>query len=60
MQEHLHTGPVNILVYGLSAWVVFNLIRFTAAAMVTSDNPMLDKVGRILGASISFNAGGIN
>lgn len=52
-EGHWHTGVENVLVYGLSAIVVFNLWRI-AAAHVAKQDGMIGQLGKSAGALVSF------
>jgi hypothetical protein len=49
---HFHGGAVAVLFSGISAVVVFNLVRFGAAKLV--ENPSTEKFGKTLGSLVSF------
>lgn len=52
MSEHVHTGPTAIVVAGLSALLIFNLLRLGAAWLVAHDH---SGSGEAIGALVSFN-----
>lgn len=54
MREHYHTSLENVLVYGISAILVINLIQIGSGWLVKSSNPALASVGKATGALVSF------
>lgn len=53
MQEHVHTGFVNVLFAGISAIVVIQVIRLLAAQLVA--NPATEGAGKTIGALVTFS-----
>ena len=51
---HLHTGPISIVVAGVSALIFFNVIKIAAANMVLAKNPTISGAGKILGSLVTF------
>ena len=52
MQEHVHTGFVSFVFAGISAVVFIQILRWSAAKMVT--NPQLEPAGRVVGGLVHF------
>lgn len=57
MTPHWHASVDQILLYGLSALVVMNLLRLVAVPMVNSNQPLVKNVGAGLGALVTFAPG---
>lgn len=55
MTQHLHTGPIQVLVAGLSAILVIQLIRMTAAMALDSDSEFVRRSGKVMGALVHFD-----
>lgn len=51
MQHHWHISIENVLIYGLSAILVINLLRLMAAGMSKSSS--FESLGKGLGAIVS-------
>lgn len=54
MKIHYHFSPENVLFAGLSALIVFNLIRFVSIATADKEGA-IGTAGRGLGSLIHFN-----
>ena len=52
MEKHWHTGAEHILLYGLSAVLVFNLIKIISAKLVNSSNGALQTAGKVGGSLV--------
>jgi hypothetical protein len=52
--KHWHTGLEHILLYGVSALIVFNLIRIGAARATTSSNRFVSSAGQVAGSLVRF------
>lgn len=52
MEKHWHTGAEHILIYGLSALLVFNLIKLISAKMVLSSNDTVATAGKVGGSLV--------
>lgn len=52
MHPHFHSGIVAVLFAGVSAIVVFNLVRFSAAKL--AENPSTEKLGKTMGSLVTF------
>lgn len=50
MSEHVHTGPVAFLFAGISALILFNLVKLAAVEFVK--RPATESVGRVLGSLV--------
>ena len=55
MSGHWHVSAENVLIYGVSALIVFNLIRLLAAAMVGAGGAW-EAPGKVLGGLIHFGS----
>lgn len=53
MRPHWHASVDQILLYGLSAMVVFNVTKMVAIQLVKADNPIMQSVGGGLMALVS-------
>lgn len=58
MQEHTHTGIVAFAFAGLSALVMFNLLRY--AAIQLDDHQQTRWIAKVIGASLNFSNAGVN
>lgn len=54
MREHVHYGPFNILVYGVSAILVMNILRLIG--IWAADKPGLEWIAQGIGGVINFTA----
>jgi hypothetical protein len=52
MDKHWHSGAEHILLYGLSALIVFNLIKIIAAKAVSSSNNFVQTAGKVGGSLV--------
>lgn len=55
MSGHWHLGVDHVLIYGLSAIVVINLVRIIAAWMVNRGGK-LETAGTVIGGLVHFGA----
>jgi hypothetical protein len=55
MQEHVHTGVVSFLFAGISAIVMFQLVRLGSAWLVTKGG-VLESIGTSTGALVNPTA----
>jgi hypothetical protein len=53
MRDHYHATIEHILLYGVSAIIVINLVRIGAAKLGTMDGAM-GAAGRSIGALVTF------
>lgn len=58
MQEHVHTGFVNVVFAGLSALLIFNLLRY--AAIELDSHQKGQWLSKVIGASLNFSNAGVN
>lgn len=52
MEKHVHSGVTFVLLAGLSAILIENLVRLAAAQAVDSDLPWLRTLGKAAGALV--------
>jgi hypothetical protein len=57
VQEHVHTGFVAFVVYGVMIVIFLNLWKIAAAYATSSDNPTIAGLGASAGALINFGGG---
>lgn len=50
--KHWHTGADHILIYGLSAILVINVVYYVAAKMATSRNKFVQNAGLVAGSLV--------
>ena len=53
MQEHVHTGFYSFVFAGLSAVVMFNLLRYLAIHL--TDYKSTQGLAKVIGATINFS-----
>lgn len=51
---HFHGGVEHILLYGVSAIIVIDVLGLVAGRMVASNQPYVSQVGKALGAIVPF------
>ena len=52
MPDHIHTGLTSIVVAGISAIIVIQILRLLAAKLVV--NPATEHAGRVIGSLVTF------
>lgn len=55
MREHYHTSIEHILLTGLSAIIVIDVLGLLAIQMVRSRNEIVSRTGKALGAVVPFH-----
>jgi hypothetical protein len=55
MSGHWHLGVDHVLIYGISAIVVINVLRLIAAGMVSAGGNW-EAPGKVLGALVHFGS----
>lgn len=55
MNGHWHVSVDNVIVYGVSAIIVINLVRLLASAMVAAGGNW-ETPGKVLGGLVHFGA----
>jgi hypothetical protein len=56
MDDHLHTGPVQLGVTALAVLLLLNLWRIVAAWAASQSNPLVNRAGTAAGALVHFGA----
>lgn len=54
MKLHFHGGIEHVVLYGLSAIVVIDILGLAAGRMVAAKNPMISNAGKALGAVVPY------
>lgn len=54
MQEHVHTGPYQLVISGVAALIFFNLLRLIAVGL--AGYPKWEWLAKAIGGLITFNA----
>ena len=54
MKIHFHGGVEHVLLYGVSAIIVIDVLGLVAGRMVASNQPYVSQVGKALGAIVPF------
>lgn len=54
MQGHVHTGIGAIVFVTVAAIVGLNVVRFSAALAAKSQTPFVAKLGKSVGATVTF------
>ena len=53
---HWHTSAENVIVYGVSALVFFNLWRIGSAFLARQNNEAVSSIGKAAGALVTFHS----
>lgn len=55
MKEHYHLTVENVLIYGVSALIVFNLTKIVAVKLANMQGP-IGSLGHALGTLVTFGS----
>lgn len=55
MREHYHTSIEHVLLTGIAAIIVIDVFGLLAVQLSRSDNEMVARTGRVLGAVVPFH-----